>query len=111
MMESKKSPSEWEHREHAVVREFQQRVAEMVEDLDRRGRGQDLDRVADYSQKPRGDVSRLTAVFWTIDEDYQKPVRELVDEFRRQADEEFGQTPDDALVYELMYEVYLSKRG
>lgn len=100
----------WAHRAHPLTRAFQAQVAEMIADLDRRGRGQDLDRVAAYTQKPRGEVSRLTAVFWTIDEHYQKPVRAMVEQFRQQAAAEWGEAPCDTIVYALMYQVYQKAR-
>ena len=100
----------WAHRAHPLTRAFQAKVAEMIADLDRRGRGQDLDRVAAYTQKPRGEVSRLTAVFWTIDEDYHIPVRAMIDQFRQQAGAEFGEVPSDTIVYALMYEIYQKAR-
>lgn len=109
-MDSENAQPQWAHRAHPLTGAFQQQVAEMIAELDRRGRGQDLDRVAAYTQKPRGEVSRLTAVFWTIDEDYQKPVREMVDTFRQQAEAEFGEIPDDTIIYALMYEIYLQAR-
>lgn len=110
MTDSANAALGWAHRAHPLTLSFQEKVAEMIADLDQRGRGQDLDRVAVYTQKPRGEVSRLTAVFWTIDEDYQKPVREMIDAFRQQAEAEFAQIPDDTIIYALMYEIYLKAR-
>jgi predicted RNA methylase len=103
--------SDWEHRDHPVTERFQARVAKFVDELDKRGRGGDLDKVVSYTMQPHGDVSRLTAIFWTIDEDYKKPVRELIDGFRREASSEIGTTPPDEVIYDLMYEVYQDKRG
>lgn len=107
-------PSEmegWEYADHPVTQAFRERVAGFVDELDRKGRGGDLDKVVSYTREPHGDVSRLTAIFWTIDEDYKKPVRELIDGFRRETSAELGVTPPDEVVYELMYGVYKQKRG
>jgi hypothetical protein len=100
----------WEHRDHPVSERFRERVAKFVDELDRRGRGGDLDKVVSYTMQPHGDVSRLTAIFWTIDEDYKKPVRDLIDGFRREASSEIGTTPPDEVIYDLMYQVYKDRR-
>lgn len=101
----------WEYADHAVTERFEQNVADMIDEVDRRGRGGDLDNIVGYSQEPRGEVSRLTALFWTIDEDYQKPARDLIDEFRREAREELGEEPTDEQIYEIMYRVWEDKRS
>ena len=110
MTDSANEAIEWAHHAHPLTLAFQAQVAEMIAELDRRGRGQDLDRVAAYTQQPRGEVSRLTAVFWTIDEDYQKPLRELIDSYRQQAEAALGLIPDDTIIYELMYAIYRKAR-
>lgn len=102
--------SEWEYTDHPVTEAFRERVAQFVDELDRRGRGQDLDKVVSYTMQPHGDVSRLTAIFWTIDEDYKKPVRDLIDGFRSATSTELGTTPPDEVIYDLMYNVYRDKR-
>jgi predicted RNA methylase len=100
----------WEHSDHPVTEGFQNKVAAMMDEVDRRGRGSDLDRVVSYTLQPHGDVSRLAALFWTIDEDYQKPLRDLIDGFRREASAQLGSTPSDEVIYDIMHEVYRSKR-
>jgi hypothetical protein len=101
--------SEWAHADHAVTESFRQRIAEMIDRAKRRERGQDLAKVVDYTIDPHGDVSRLTAFFWTIDEEWRKPVREIVDAFRTEASSQLGDVPSDETIYELMLEVYEQK--
>lgn len=100
---------DWEYADHEVAEQFQQRIAEMADLAERRGRSSDLQKVVQYTIEPHGDVSRLTAFFWTIDEEYRKPVREIVDEFRAAASDQLGEMPDDEAVYDLMLEVYEEK--
>ena len=92
-----------------IIERFKGRVADMVDSIDELGRASDLDRVVSYTIDPHGDVSRLTALFWTIDEEFRKPVRQLVESFKREAGQE-GTTPGDELIYDLMVEVYRQKR-
>lgn len=93
-----------------VVHEFKSNVARMVEMVDELGRGADLDKVVTYTFDPHGDVTRLTAIFWTVDEEFQKPLRSLVDGFRR-ALSAAGLTANDDRIYELMLDAYREKRG
>ena len=101
--------ADWGHADHAVTESFRNRIAEMIDRAKRRGRGQDLAKVVDYTVDPHGDVSRLTAFFWTIDEEWRKPVREMVDAFRTEASSQLGEVPSDETIYELMLEVYEQK--
>ena len=101
----------WDYEDHECTERFRQKVAEMIDLADKRGRAADLQKVVQYTVEPHGDVSRLTAFFWTIDEEYRKPVRDLVDEFRSTASEEIGEMPDDEVVYDLMLDVYRDKFG
>jgi hypothetical protein len=101
---------EWELSDSEVVDHFRERVAEMIDMIERRGRGEDLDRVVGYTIEPHGDVSRLTALFWTIDDEYRKPLREVVDSFRQEASQH-GATPGDEVIYDTMLEVYRDRRG
>ena len=100
---------EWAHTDHEVTRHFQKKIAEMIDVAEQRGRGDDLEKVVDYTVEPQGDVSRLAAFFWTIDEEYRKPVRDIVDDFRSRASSEIGEVPDDDVVYDMMLEVYKDK--
>ncbi len=97
--------------EHAVIRGFQDRLTELMAQVDSIGRGSDLDRVVAYTRRPHGDVTRLTALFWAVDEEFRRPLREIVEAFRRKASEELGQTPTDEAVYELMIQVYEKGRS
>lgn len=97
--------------EHPVIDEFQNSVLEMMRQVDQMGRGSDLDRVVSYTRRPHGDVSRLTALFWGVDEEFRRPLRELVEEFRRGFSEEFGHMPADDAIYDWMYEVYEQERA
>ncbi len=99
----------WDFRDHPVAEAFREQIAEMIDLAAQRGRAADLEKVVRYTVEPHGDVSRLTAFFWTIDEEYRQPVREIVDEFRSRASEETGEMPGDEVVYELMLEVYREK--
>lgn len=94
-----------------VLEGFRDRLRQMVRDLDRMGRGADLDKVVSYTVEPHGDVSRLTALFWTIDEEFRKPVKEMVDTFRAQASQAGGPVPGDEAVYDTMIEIYREMRG
>lgn len=94
----------------AVVQAFREKIRQQIVALDEHGRGQDLDKVVSYTVNPHGDVSRLAALFWTVDEEFQKPLRDLIDGFRRQMAAE-GQTPSDEAIYELMLETYRRVRG
>ena len=96
--------------ESAVVQAFRKRIHDQIVGLDEQGRGGDLDKVVSYTIDPHGDVSRLAALFWTVDEEYQKPLRDLIDGFRRQMAAE-GHTPSDEAVYELMLDTYRRARG
>lgn len=94
-----------------VVGEFQQSVRQMMQQVDKIGRGSDLDRVVSYTRRPHGDVTRLTALFWGVDEEFRRPLRELVEEFRRAYSEKFGQMPADEAIYDWMFEVYEDERA
>ncbi len=96
--------------EHPVVSEFQASVQEMMAIVERKGRGSDLDRVVNYTRQPHGDVSRLTALFWSVDEEFRRPLRKMVESFRREASQEMGRTPSDEAIYDWMYEVYRRER-
>ena len=96
----------WDYRDHEVAEQFREKINDMIELAERRGRLSDLQKVVQYTVEPHGDVSRLTAFFWTIDEEYRKPVKELVDEFRSAASKATGEMPGDEVVYDLMLEVY-----
>lgn len=93
-----------------IVDRFRERVAHMVDSIDELGRASDLDKVVSYTVDPHGDVSRLTALFWTIDEEFRKPVRNIVDQFKREASQH-GTTPGDETIYDLMVQVYRDKRS
>lgn len=97
--------------DHPVVAEFQKSVRSMMHQIDKIGRGSDLDRVVSYTRRPHGDVTRLTALFWGVDEEFRRPLRDIVEEFRRQYSSEFGHTPADEAVYDWMYEVYEDERS
>ncbi|MFB6350782.1 MAG: hypothetical protein ABEK29_03200 [Bradymonadaceae bacterium] len=96
----------WDYRDHPVTEDFRDEIREMLDVAERKGRAEDVQKVVQYTIEPHGDVSRLTAFFWTIDEEYRKPTREIVDRFRSRASEETGEVPDDEVVYDLMLEVY-----
>ncbi len=93
-----------------VINEFRQTVRSMMQQVDKVGRGSDLDRVVSYTRRPHGDVSRLTALFWAVDEEFRRPLKELVEEFRRSYSSEFGQMPTDEAIYDWMLEVYEEER-
>ena len=107
-------PVEANEPEHVLpaepVQEFKRNVARMIAHVDELGRGADLDKVVTYTFDPHGDVSRLTALFWTVDEEFQKPLRALVDGFRR-ALSQAGVIPGDEALYELMLEAYRETRA
>ncbi len=94
-----------------VVAEFQKEVRAMMQQVDKIGRGSDLDRVVSYTRRPHGDVSRLTALFWAVDEEFRRPLREMIDEFRREASSRLGQMPSDEAIYDWMLEVYQEVRA
>lgn len=102
--------SQWELAESEVVDRFRERVSQMIDMIERRGRGEDLDRVVGYTRQPHGDVSRLTALFWTIDDEYRQTLRDVVDSFRKDASQH-GTTPSDEVIYNTMLEVYRDRRG
>lgn len=93
-----------------ALEQFKGRVFAMIEELDRKGRGADLDRVVSYTIQPHGDVSRLTALFWTIDDEFHKPLSDILDAFRREVTQH-GAVPDDETIYQMMLEVWKTKRG
>jgi hypothetical protein len=105
-----KQPEEWEFEDHPVVDDFRQKVVEMIQNLDEQGRGQDLDKVVSYTLDPHGDVSRLAALFWTIDEEFRKPLRDLVDGFRSGVSQ-LGSTPSDEKIYEILLQTYRDVRA
>ena len=106
----RKEAEAWSHEDAPVVQQFREKITRMVLLLDDQGRGGDLDKVVSYTVNPHGDVSRLAALFWTVDEEYQKPLRDLVDNFRREA-AALGQPPSDEVIYELMLDAYRNARG
>jgi len=69
-----------------------------------------LDKIVEYSLDPHGDVSRLTALFWTIDEEFRPPLRDIVAKMRRSASA-IGVAPADETIYELMLEAYHGLRA
>ncbi|CAN0535824.1 unnamed protein product, partial [Laminaria digitata] len=88
-----------------ITSAFEARVEEMVSQIDAIGRGSDLDKIVGYTRLPQGDVSRLTALFWTVDEEFRVPLKAIVDEFKAAA-ASAGVSPSDDLIYERMYAVY-----
>ncbi len=93
-----------------ILKGFHAKIAEMVDTIDGLGRAQDLDKVVSYTVDPHGDVSRLTALFWTIDEEFKRPIRDLVDGFRQEAMAQ-GANVTDEDIYDTMLQVYRQKRG
>ena len=100
----------WPLADHEVTQRFRERVAKMIGKLDASGRGPDLDKVVSYTIEPHGDVSRLTALQWTVDEEFQGPLRKLIAELRANV-APHGEPPDDDTIYELMLGVYRQHRG
>ncbi len=105
-----KGSSAWELADHPRVAEFRQKITQMVEMLDATGRGADLDKVVSYTIDPHGDVSRLAALFWTVDEEFRKPLRDLVEGFRAEA-AQLGASPSDEVIYEVMLSSYRAARS
>lgn len=97
-------------RQQEVVAAFRARVVHMIKAVDQQGRAADLDKVVGYTLQPHGDVSRLTALFWTVDEEFKKPLRDLLDAFRREVSA-VGPVPDDEAIYELLLSTYRDARG
>lgn len=52
----------------------------------------------------------MTALFWTVYEEFRAPLRELVEGVRHAA-AEAGVSLDDEQIYEAMYAVYTRVRG
>jgi len=103
------SPTDW--REFELTERFQRSIAGMIDKARKRGRAEDLQRVVEHTIEPHGDVTRLTAFFWMIDEEYRKHAKEIVETFRREASNEVGEIPADETIYELMLDVYREKVG
>ena len=101
---------DWALSDHEVTAKFRETVGQMIDTLDASGRGPDLDKVVSYTIEPQGDVSRLTALQWTVDEEFQGPLRKLIANLRAEA-AAHGEPPDDETVYELMLGVYRQRRG
>jgi len=104
------APKRWELSDHEIVDRFREKIVALVRSLDEQERGSDLDKVVSYTIDPHGDVTRLTALFWTVDEEFRKPLRELVDSFRREASQ-LGSPPSDEVVYDIMLETYETYRA
>lgn len=101
----------WQHANHAIVHQLKERVTQLIDQIDTMGRASDLDKVVSYTVQPHGDVSRLTAFFWTIDDDFRSPLQEIVESFRREASTQLGHTPADETIYDLMLDAYQQKRA
>ncbi len=101
----------WKHADHPVVHQLKQQLSNMIHHLDQIGRGSDLDKVVSYTIQPHGDVSRLTALFWTIDDEFRKPLQDIIETFRRDASTQLGHTPPDETIYDLMIDVYQQNRA
>lgn len=101
--------SAWPYLEHEVTDRFCARIRKMIGMIEEQGRGADLDKVVSYTIDPHGDVSRLAALFWTVDEEFRKPLRDLVDGFKREA-AQHATTPPDDVIYELMLGTYREAR-
>ncbi len=99
----------WSLTDHKVTEKFRDQIRALVDTITEQGRISDLDKVVSYTVDPHGDVSRLTAMFWTIDEEFRKPVRDIISSFRAEVSQ-FGTTPSDDTVYDLMLETYRSHR-
>jgi hypothetical protein len=97
-------------RQGEAVSHFREHIVSMIKLVDQKGRGADLDKVVGYTLQTHGDVSRLTALFWTVDEEFKKPLRELLDAFRHEASA-VGQVPDDESIYELLLSTYRDARS
>lgn len=93
-----------------VLQKFHDNVAKMIAQVDELGRGADLDKVVTYTFDPHGDVTRLTALFWTVDDDFRKPLKTMVEDFRRHA-AQAGSTPTDEQIYNIMLDSYRSIRS
>lgn len=105
-----KAATAWEFADHPKVEAFRQLIMKNIAALDEQGRGQDLDKVVSYTIDPHGDVSRLAALFWTVDEEFRKPLRDLVEAFRSEA-AQLGAAPSDEVIYEIMLGTYRKARG
>ena len=103
-----RAPETW--RDGDVGRTFVDDIQTMIGRVDASGRGADLDKIVEYSLDPHGDVSRLTALFWTIDEEFRPPLRDIVAKMRRSASA-IGVAPADETIYELMLEAYHGLRA
>ena len=101
---------ELEPKQREVVDAFQARVAEMIQTIDASGRATDLDKVVGYTRIPKDDVGRLATLFWTVDEEFVGPLKQMVEVFKRDAGE-VGFAPEDEQVYQFMYDVYRRARG
>lgn len=99
----------WSLNDHEVTEKFRTRIRTLVDTITDQGRISDLDKVVSYTIDPHGDVSRLTAMFWTIDEEFRKPVRDLIGAFRKDISQ-FGPTPSDDTIYDLMLSTYRAYR-
>jgi hypothetical protein len=104
------SKREWPYLDHEVTDRFRAKIRGMIAQVESQGRGADLDKVVSYTIDPHGDVSRLAALFWTVDEEFRKPLRDLVDGFKRDAAQQATMPPDD-VIYEIMIGTYKDLRG
>ncbi len=99
-----------EPKQRDVVDAFQARVADMIQQIDASGRASDLDKVVGYTRIPKDDVGRLATLFWTVDEEFVGPLKQMVETFKLDAGE-VGFAPDDERVYQFMYDVYRRDRA
>ncbi len=106
----KENDQGWSLHDHSTTQAFRAKIRAFVDGIKEQGRLSDLDKVVSYTIDPHGDVSRLTAMFWTIDEEFRKPVRDLIASFRADISQ-VGPTPSDDTIYDLMLETYNAYRA
>lgn len=92
---------------------FRRRIATLIEESIKRGRGEDLDRIASHvrSSQPPGEVSRLAALMYLVDQEFLLPLQEAIDAHRRWHEMKKGAPVGDDALLETMYEVYESTRS
>ena len=92
---------------------FRQKIKALLAEAEASGRSEDVDRVVahiDSSAAP-DELSPLAKLMFVIDQEYQLPLQEALDGYRRWYEKKHGGSAPEAEIVAMMREVYDAARA